>query len=198
MHDPDDGWEADAGGAADDLALPGTLLSVPVPPDLAATFGYPGEARFVGFFWEPGGDEIIYDDRRLSGTGDGYAFLAYRRHPAVAVHLKPYNLGSSDEPAEYYLVLDKQSQRASVAPKAMAHAFLEEQHPPPQELTPYEEVELAREAESILDAVEEDWQEVQVDSEAVRQAMARQHEAIAGMIAYLDHWSLPADQRNQP
>ncbi len=180
------------------LALPGTLLSVPVPPALAQTFGYPGEARFVGFFWEPGGDEIVYDDGRRSGTGDGYAFLAYRRHPAVAVHLQPYNLGSSDEPAEYYLVLDREGQRASVAPKALARDFLEEQHSPRPELTPYEEVELAREAEEILQSLAEGWQEVQVSPEDLRQAMARKHQAVTRMIAYLDRVSLPPDKQNQP
>src|SRR5207244_734575 len=73
-----------------------TLVPLPVPPNLAEAFGYRGEARFVAFRWEPAGDELVYDDGRLSGTGDPWTFLAYRRHAKVTPHLKPYNLGHSD------------------------------------------------------------------------------------------------------
>ena len=47
-----------------------TPLSVPVPSELAETLGYPGDARFVAFCWEPAGDEVVYEDGRLGGTGD--------------------------------------------------------------------------------------------------------------------------------
>src|SRR5713101_7000640 len=69
--------------------LPGVMeadlvsLEIPFPPRLAEAFGYQGLARFVGFHWDPVGDELRYDDGRRSGPGDTWAFLAYRQHPTV-------------------------------------------------------------------------------------------------------------------
>ncbi len=181
---------------ADSPALPGTPLSVPVHSGLAEAFGYPGDACFVGFFWEPGGDEVIYADGRLSGTGASYIFLTYRRHAAVSPHLQPYNLGYSDQQADHWLLIDRQERRASIAPKGQARAFLEEQHPPPPELTPYELEEARREVESFAEALAGGWQEVQIDPKALAQAMRQQHQTIARLTAYLDQWH--ADERNTP
>jgi hypothetical protein len=64
-------------------SLPGVPVDVPLPPQLAETFGYPGQARYVAFHWTPSGDEVYYDDGRLGGTGASWAFLTYKRHPAV-------------------------------------------------------------------------------------------------------------------
>src|SRR5260221_514912 len=55
-------------------------LEVPVPPGLAAVFGYRADSRFVGFRWEPSGDNVIFDDGQHLGTGHGWAFIAYRNH----------------------------------------------------------------------------------------------------------------------
>ncbi len=67
-------------------------LSIPVPPELGRTLGYPGVARLVGFCWQPAGDELEYDDGRLAGAGDWRPWLLYTRHRAVAPHLAPYDL----------------------------------------------------------------------------------------------------------
>src|SRR5438876_10696714 len=111
--------------------LPGDPISLPLPPAIAETFGYRGDARYAAFYWIPDGDEVVYDDGRLSGTGATWAFLAYRRHAAVAPTLESYNLGYSDVAAEHCLLIDREEGRASVAPLAEAQAFLRDQHPPP-------------------------------------------------------------------
>src|SRR6266487_352302 len=48
------------------------LLHVPVPPMpmLEKAIGYNGDARFVSFYWTPGGDETYYDDGQSAGTGN--------------------------------------------------------------------------------------------------------------------------------
>jgi len=61
-----------------------TALPIPVPPQLETALGYEGDARFVAFYWEPAGDEAMYDDGRISGTGCWTGYLAYVDHPAVA------------------------------------------------------------------------------------------------------------------
>jgi hypothetical protein len=162
-----------------------TPLEVPLPPDAARLFGYPGDARLVAFHWEPAGDEVVYDDGRLSGTGESFVFLTYRRHPAVAPHLEPYNLGYSDREAEHRLVIDTEEGRAGVATAADARALIRDQHPPPPELSPYELEEARR---FLEEAFSEGWREVRVDPEEVRQGMAAQRRAIAEMVEYLDRF----------
>jgi hypothetical protein len=165
--------------------LPGTPSVVPVPPGLAETFGYRGRARFVAFHWEPAGDEVVYDDGRLSGTGASHAFLAYRRHPKVAAHLEAYNLGYSDVEAEHCLLLDRESGTASITPLAAARAFLREQHPPPPEVTAGQLEEVRRAVEA---AVRKGWHEVRVDPEVIRRALEEQRQALTRLLAALDGW----------
>jgi len=38
------------GRAAPDSPLPGSPVDVPLPPQSAETFGYPGQARYVAFY----------------------------------------------------------------------------------------------------------------------------------------------------
>src|SRR5947209_4402439 len=73
-------------------------LPVPVPPQLEEAIGLPDTAaRWVSLHWTPPGDTVVHDDGRTSGTGHGWGWLAWARHPAVAPHLAPYDLGSSEE-----------------------------------------------------------------------------------------------------
>jgi hypothetical protein len=160
-------------------------LNVPVPPNLAEAFGYRGDACVVGFWWEPAGDELVFEDGRTFGTGDPWAFLAYRRHSAVALHLDPYNTGYSDVEAEHALVLDRERDRMSVAAIATARPFLKQQHPPPPDLTPQE---IAKVQQRIDDALRAGWQEVRIDQEEIARAMQEQRERMAAMVAYLDRW----------
>ena len=99
------------------------LLDVPVPPMLEAAVGYGGQARFFGIYWGAG-DESYHDDGRRSGTGNPHAYLAFVRHPAVALELSGVNLGSSDDDAEYLLIIDRRDRRAFVTPTAEARRFL--------------------------------------------------------------------------
>ena len=105
-------------------------LPLPVPPRLAEALGYPGAAAWVSFCWQPAGDEVEYDDGRLAGTGEGHAYLRYIRHRAVAPHLAPYELGSSDAPARHRLVLDRQERKLYVATDQEARAHLRAQWSP--------------------------------------------------------------------
>src|SRR5947208_1604600 len=56
-----------------------TLLRVPVPPMpmLEKALGYTGDARFVSFYWTPGGDEADYNDGQSAGTGYWQGYLAF-------------------------------------------------------------------------------------------------------------------------
>lgn len=84
-------------------------LAVQAPPMLCEAIGYPGPARYVAFYWTPCGDEIMYSDGRLSTDGHWHAWLLFTRHKGVAPHIAPYNLGSSDEEATYWLLVDQKT-----------------------------------------------------------------------------------------
>lgn len=84
-------------------------LAVQAPPMLVEAVGYPGPARYVSFYWTPCGDEVMYSDGRLSADGHWHAWLLFTRHRAIAPHIAPYNLGSSDEEATHWLLVDRET-----------------------------------------------------------------------------------------
>lgn len=103
-------------------------LSIPVPPAplLEHAVGYQREtaARFLALWWEPCGDETMVSDGRVSFTGNWPGYLAYVQHPHICPHLSPYNLGSSEEEAEYHLVIDRQESTAYLLPARQADRLL--------------------------------------------------------------------------
>ena len=104
-------------------------LTILVPPQFEAAVGYHGDARYVAIHWTPCGDEAVYDDGRISGTGHWTGYLAWVRHPAVALELAPFHLGSSDSEATHWLVIDRRTRKAFVAPSQEARRVLHNQWP---------------------------------------------------------------------
>jgi hypothetical protein len=156
-------------------------LNMPVPPNAAAAFGYPGSADFVAFHWEPLGDELCYDDGRIAGTGDWHLFLRYRLHPEVIPTLAPWNIGYSDEEAEHWLVLELNAGKAWIAEVADARAFLQSQHSPEP---PLRMVDLPRVREEIRIAVSQQT----VAAERVRELHRRQQAELQRMLMFCDLW----------
>jgi len=112
-----------------------TQLNVLVPPDLAQTLGYDGDARFVGFYWGAG-DELWTNDGRSEGTyGDWHAWDAFIYHRRITPVLVPYHFGSSDQDAEHYLIVDTRANDLYVASVKVARQFLDTQHSPLPRLT---------------------------------------------------------------
>src|SRR5437660_1555010 len=122
------------------------LLPVPIPPMLEKVLGYPGRfhrptdqpAQYCGFYWVQGGYEAAFDDGQRSSVGmmNNNAFLAFVRHHRVDPHLRAYNYGSSEEEAEFYLVLDRQERKLYAAPVAAARQLLVQQWGPPRQAQP--------------------------------------------------------------
>ncbi len=110
------------------------LVGFPVPPQLAATLGYSGDARCVGFYWV--GQKFLWDDGRRSATGaDWHAWRAFTSHPRVARFLSPFYWYDDHEEAPDGFVLDQGSSIAYAGPLAAVREFLVKQYPPagPQE-----------------------------------------------------------------
>ena len=106
-------------------------VSIPVPPEplLEQALGYTRQARYFATWWQPEGDEAMVSDGILTATGQWTGYLAYVEHGQIYPKLAPYDLGSSDGPAAYWLVIDRQARQAYVARPAAAQKFLAAQWP---------------------------------------------------------------------
>jgi len=198
-----------------------TALPIPVPPQFEEALGYEGDARWVGFYWEPAGDEAMYDDGQASGDTNWTGYLAYVDHPAVAPHLMrpcwqcrgrgttndlenepcencygagvlPLNLGSSDFEADCWLVVDRQERRAYVAPVGVAEAFLLGQWP---EL-PQIDLTPGQWAEMIQRLQEELGRALTQGPilDDIEDMIRQQQEAVGKMTAWLDEWQIEHEE----
>lgn len=177
-----------------DIALPGTPVDIPLPPDTVAAFGYDGPARFVGLSWSSLGDQLVVSDGVSSGTGQSWAFLGYKRHRAVAPLLAPFDLGSSEEDGPDVLLIDTVANRASVAPVAEARVFLQGQHPPREPMTPEQEAEFHRHLEDLI----REHRERPIDHDAISKAMAEQRGRVARLMNWLDMCPVPPQRGQTP
>ncbi|QEG30211.1 hypothetical protein GobsT_50140 [Gemmata obscuriglobus] len=171
---------------------PGQLVDIPLPPDTAETFGYRHDARFVSFRWSYG--ELIADDGQSSGTANGWVFGSYARHRAVAPLLDPFDLGGSDHPAPSVLLLDRERNRAYIAPAAEAKAFLRDQHPPEPELAPEQQEAFQREFEKLL----AEHRSRPVDHGAVAKEMAEQRGRVGRFMSWIDQCPTPPRRGHTP
>jgi hypothetical protein len=65
----------------------------------------------------------MVSDGLVTFTGLWPGYLAYVRHKMVHPHLTGFNLGSSENPADYHLIIDLVERRAFVAPCKVADRF---------------------------------------------------------------------------
>lgn len=123
------------------LEAPETFQAVSAPwwPRLHVALGYTGGARWVAFFVS--GHQARYHDGASSAeVVDPGLFLAYRHHPKIAAHLAGAHLGSEDEEARTWLLLDTYQCLCYLAEPEGARQFLVRQWPReggiPLELSP--------------------------------------------------------------
>jgi hypothetical protein len=170
-HDPGCKQSARARGA---LPLP-----IPVPPSLAGALGFGGEGRFLALWWEAAADEAMWSDGRTTTNAWRHGFLTYVQHPRVGPYLAPYDLGSSEEPAVHYLLLDLVDRQAYVGTASQVTRFLREYTPRP-DLTPEQVamlIQLRRE------------QPLTVDQDAVERELEFRSLAVQAMLEELESYS---------
>lgn len=87
-------------------------------------FGYPGPRRYVALFWTPVGDEACFDDGQSSACGlsDNWLYLDLVRRPDVAAWLDEngIHLGSSEQDAEHWLIVDRDTNEVFAADRMEA------------------------------------------------------------------------------
>lgn len=166
------------------------LRQVPVklPESFEVALGYPGDSKWVAFYWEPCGDEAMYNDGLCSGDGNWYGFLSFVRHPKVKPWLTDYNLGSSDFEADHWLLCNLADREIFVGGRKdvggflydeMKKSFPESLNVAPLELSP-------EDMGKLLDSIRENMQQIPAPSMAeVEQKMRRDQEAIEKMVEEL-------------
>jgi hypothetical protein len=73
---------------------------------------------------------VIWETGWSSATGNWRAWLIFIRHPRMAPALRPYDLGSSNQEAMHWLLLDRHERTLWVGPGKAVHAFLREHNQP--------------------------------------------------------------------
>jgi hypothetical protein len=153
---------------------------------LEQAIGYTGAARFVSFYWIPGGDEAYYDDGQRAGTGNWQGYLSYVQHPAIHSLLAPYDLGSSDAEGSHSLILDRTERRFYVAPRRDAQRFLAQQWPKtePVHMTPKEWQEWTDTLTSTMQSVQRS--RGAIDMEEIQRRMEEQYAPVEALQEWLD------------
>lgn len=179
--------------------LDGFLL----PDEFWSAFGYEGQARFVGMFWTPFGDEAVYNDGRVEADGCWQAYTMLLEHPTNAELLRypcwvcrgrgttndlenepcdecdgvgtlEYSLGSSELQATHMLIADQEQGQVYVTPTWAGERFLREQWPPSEPL--------AVDEDSFMEALRQAMAEMGTpDQVEVEQAMREAQERLEAL-----------------
>jgi hypothetical protein len=164
-------------------------IPVTLPWSFADALGYPRGFRWVAFFWEPCGDEAMFDDGCCEADGNWYGFLQFIRHPSVAPWLAGCDLGSSEEEATHWLLCDLESRDIFVGERAEVKAFLADEVKKymPEGAPAESRVQVSPEdMAELLTKIRAELQQVPAPSMAeVEEKMRRDKEAIDKMVAEL-------------
>lgn len=164
-------------------------IPIKLPESFEEALGYPRGFRWVAFFWEPCGDEAMYDDGFCSADGNWWGFLQFTRHPRVKPWLSPYDLGSSEDEATHWLLCDLESRDVYVGERAEVKAFLANKVKKylPEGTKVESRVEISpEEIGELLDKIREELQQVPAPSMVeIQEKMRRDQEAVEKMVAEL-------------
>lgn len=98
------------------------------PAEFWPALGYEGSARYVAIWWEPCGDEASWSDGLSSSVGAYWpAYLRLIDHNFPLGHAGRWLLGSSETPAAFHLVIDRETERAWLVPTEDVEELLHDQ-----------------------------------------------------------------------
>jgi hypothetical protein len=161
-------------------------LPMQLPPRLAELLGYCGRARFVAFYWEQVGDELMFDDGQSEGTAEWFPFKRLVEHPRVAPLIFRYDFGSSDCEAMHWLIVDRHRSQAYAATVADARTFLGGQHPHRPPLTEEQSRSLEQEISRLAQQLPDEARLRAIDAFAQKQRRHVEH-----LVRFLDRLPLP-------
>jgi hypothetical protein len=85
--------------------------------------GYFGQGRFVFFYYEPRGEEVVWNDGRTYGFGCG-GWMAFQEDVAPLARSYGADMGDERRPGPHVLVVDRELGHAYFADRATAERFV--------------------------------------------------------------------------
>src|SRR5262245_10269850 len=110
-----------------------SALDLPCPPMLETVLGYPGDARYVAFYWEPSGDEFRWHTGWSSADGAWSGWQAFADHPRCFRLLHQWHFGDSDTRAVHWLLLDRLNRTWAVGRAQHVYDILRRWNPEPDD-----------------------------------------------------------------
>ncbi len=108
-------------------APPGFVrLTSPLHPWIDRKLGYFGNDRYVLFYYEPRGDEVIWKDGRSYGFATG-AWCTFNDQIAPLANAYRVDLGNAESPGKHALFIDRQTKQAYFAERRTAERLLDNQ-----------------------------------------------------------------------
>lgn len=164
-------------------------IPVNLPRSFEEALGYPGGLKWAAFYWEPCGDEAMYDDGICSGDGNWWGFLQFVGHPSVWPWLSDCDLGSSDSEATHWLLCNLESREVYIGERELVRSFLSDEakkvlpKSPAWESSPDEIKELHAD---VFTALREAMKRLPTPSMAeIEEKMRRDQEAVEKMVGEL-------------
>jgi hypothetical protein len=140
-------------------------------------------SRYVGFYWERCGDEVMFDDGAVSATGHWHQFVLFAQHCRIRPHLRGFDFGSSETEPVHYLILDREERKLFVASVDVARAFLLAQHP--ELVNACSEPMVVQDLEELMRTIATGWREIEVSQQQIAEAMRRDQELYTVMSEWL-------------
>ncbi|WAL59856.1 hypothetical protein [Thermocoleostomius sinensis] len=94
--------------------LPIHRISLTAPYSLDAALAYSGDSRWLGLYWESELNQLCHTDGQSVSTGNSRAWQIFYSHPDIKPLLEVWQLGDEGQPAQNYLLLDRQTRRLYV------------------------------------------------------------------------------------
>jgi len=165
-------------------------IQIKLPWSFEEALGYPRGFRWVAFFWEPCGDEAMFDDGYCSTDCNWWGFYQFVYHPSVRPWLTGCDLGSSEDEATHWLLCDLEGRDVFVGERAEVKAFLineVKKYVPAERLPAESRVEISpEEMEELLTRIREEMKQVPAPSIAeIQERMRRDKESVEKMVAEL-------------
>ena len=95
-------------------------------PDIDRRLGYRGERRFVMFYFEPRGQEMIWQDTDSYGFGLG-GWRTFMDHVEPLAELYGVSIGNLRDHGDHALIIDRLLNQAYLVPRNLAEEFIADQ-----------------------------------------------------------------------
>jgi len=108
-----------------DMAIGFVQIATPLPPDIDRKLKYLADARYVLFYFEPRGEEVVWNDGRSHGFALG-GWRVFMETITPLADLYRVTLGSGNAVGTHVLLLDRLKHDAFFAEREQAEAFVSE------------------------------------------------------------------------